>query len=264
MDTRELIAPLSSPTAEVIRAVGPGAEDPVAAAALVRHLNGTIRFGTDVQLPDIPSDSALGQQLALQWNCHLTQIPYATVALPVDYASLSRSTRRDHRRRERVWRGLREQGHQVTYHRTRCTSELLETYPVLARLHRLQWPGTTNTVTDAASDRRWHAVLERCGPTAFIAMLAVDGAIIAAQLCLRRGDHAYSLIPAMDPTQRELAPGHALLRYLTDDLASTGYRTLDLGRTTDDPGQHAYKSQYGATWSQTLTASGHALLNGGD
>jgi CelD/BcsL family acetyltransferase involved in cellulose biosynthesis len=250
--------------------VGPGAEEPAVAAALARHLDTLARSGTDVLLPDIPADSALAQQLTLHWSGHLSQTAYATVPLPVDYSSLSRSTRRDHQRRKRVWHDLHEHGHRVTYHRTQSTTELLETYPVLTRLQRLRWPDQPDqpdqpdTITTESRDRHRQlpTVLERCGPAAFLATLAVDDHICAAQLCLRRGHHVYSLLPAMDPAHRDHAPGHALLRHLTTDLATAGYRALDLGRTSPDPGQHAYKSQYGAVWTHALTASTHLLLNG--
>ncbi|MFF5019001.1 GNAT family N-acetyltransferase [Streptomyces sp. NPDC001165] len=245
------LRPLSAPTAEIIRPVGPGAEDPSVVAALIRHLTAHGEHGTEVILPDIPADSMLGRQLRAQWTGHLAETPYATVALPVDYSALSRSTRREHRRRQRTWDDL-SSAHRVLYRRTHSPTDLLETYPDLLRLHRLEWP---QQEPDTENDAAWHTVLERCGPGAFIATLAVDGHTVAAQLCLRRGTRAYSLLPAMDPAYRSLAPGHALLRYLTADLAATGHRTLDLGRTTSDPGQHGYKSQYGVIWTSSLTAS---------
>jgi CelD/BcsL family acetyltransferase involved in cellulose biosynthesis len=96
-------------------------------------------------------------------------------------------------------------------------------------------------------------VLNRCGPgTAFIATLALDGEVVAAQLCLTRNRRAYSVVPAMHPNYKDLAPGHALLRHLAQDLTCAGYEHLDLGRTV--PGQHAYKNQYRPRWSETLCA----------
>ncbi|MGX5186249.1 GNAT family N-acetyltransferase [Streptomyces avermitilis] len=245
------LRPLSAPTAEVIRPVGPGAEDPSVTAALIGHLRAHGEDGAEVVLADIPADCTLGRHLRAQWAGHRAETPYATVTLPVDYSALSRSTRREHRRRQRTWDDL-SRTHHVLYRRTHSSTDLLETYPRLLRLHRLEWP---EQAPGAEDDAAWRTVLERCGPGAFIATLAVDGHIVAAQLCLRRGVRAYSLLPAMDPAYRSLAPGHALLRYLTADLAAAGHRILDLGRTRSDPGQYAYKAQYGAIWTESLTAS---------
>ncbi|MFD0069980.1 hypothetical protein, partial [Streptomyces sp. NPDC127574] len=52
--------------------------------------------------------------------------------------------------------------------------------------------------------------------------------------------------------QRHLAPGHALLRYLTEDLAGEGFEVLDLGRTIG--AQQAYKQQYRPAWTRTVSA----------
>ncbi|MER5376289.1 GNAT family N-acetyltransferase [Streptomyces sp. NPDC002553] len=52
-------------------------------------------------------------------------------------------------------------------------------------------------------------VLEHCAPFEFITTLTLDARPVAAQLCLRHKDRVYSVITAMDPTPRDLAPGYA-------------------------------------------------------
>ncbi|WP_256339321.1 GNAT family N-acetyltransferase [Streptomyces sp. 5112.2] len=79
-----------------------------------------------------------------------------------------------------------------------------------------------------------------------------------AQLCLRPRPRVYSVVTAMDPACREMAAGHALLHLLCADLTTDGCTALDLGRTTTDPGQRAYKAAYGAIWTTTHTFT-HAL-----
>ncbi|MFD5271555.1 GNAT family N-acetyltransferase [Streptomyces sp. NPDC058335] len=132
------------------------------------------------------------------------------------------------------------------------SNELLTAYAVLARLHARRWAGYAPPASSPHTPGALHrsAVLERCGANmAFIATLAVDDEIVAAQLCLtrhrlfRRADHRPSFI---------LAPGHALLRHLAQDLTTAGCEYLDLGRTV--PGQHAYKDEYRPRWSRTVSA----------
>ncbi|GGP95365.1 GNAT family N-acetyltransferase [Streptomyces melanogenes] len=259
-DGHDRIRPLSAPTAECIRAVGPGSERLAVANALVRCLVGLARDGTEVGLADVPADSALAHQLAAQWNGYLEQTPYATIALPVGYAGLSRTTQRGHRRRQRLWDNLTEHGHRVRYRRTQSTTELLEMLPTLESLHRLRRPDQTEGLLHQGL-QPWRTALERCGTAAFIATLTLDEDVVAAQLCLHRGHRVHSVLPAMNPTAYALAPGHALLRNLTADLERSGYRTLDLGRTRPEPGQIHYKAQYAATWTRTLAIHSHPLLN---
>ncbi|WP_406003909.1 GNAT family N-acetyltransferase [Streptomyces sp. NBC_00829] len=247
------VTPLSTPAAEYVRIVGPDAEQPGVAAAIAEALT---RFDADVMLPDVPASSALGRYIS-QWQHALTRC--ARVDLPVPYASMSRSTRRDHRRRQRDWHALAESGHCVTYHRTQSPAELLDAYTVLAHLHQLRRHDRTELLGLTSADERLRAVLERCADMAFIATLTLDGRAVAAQLCLHRGRHAYSMLPAMDPAHQDLAPGHALLRRLSDELTTAGYASLDLGRTTCAPGQAAYKNSYAPVWTGTLTAARRTL-----
>ncbi|MFH9089225.1 GNAT family N-acetyltransferase [Streptomyces sp. NPDC017676] len=69
----------------------------------------------------------------------------------------------------------------------------------------------------------------RCAPTAFIATQTDDTRPIAAQLCLRRKDRVHSVITVMEPAQRDLATGHALLHRLREDPTGEGFTLLDLG-----------------------------------
>ncbi|MET7621302.1 GNAT family N-acetyltransferase [Streptomyces sp. NPDC005408] len=247
---RTEVQPLSAPTAEYIRLVGPDAEEPHVAAAIAHTL---ATLGADVMMPDVPSNSALGRHVAAQWQHTITRC--ARIDLPVPYAAMSRATRREHKRRKRAWDQLTTSSRTVAYHRTSSAAELLAAYPALCHLHRLRWssPRPDHRLTPA--DEQFRAVLQHCSSMAFIATLAVDESVVAAQLCLHRGRYVYSLLPAMDPAQQELAPGHALLRTLTDDLTAAGFNTLDLGRTTCSPGQLAYKAQYAPVWTTTLTAA---------
>lgn len=252
---------LSAPMGEYIRAVGPAAEDPQVCAALTRYLEDLADHGHYVDMAGLPAGGALARHLAPtdpataggRWHTRITDC--AEIPLPLAYEEMSRSTRRDHRRRQRTWDEL-AQSHNVTYHRTRNNDELLTAYAVLARLHAHRWAGHTPPAgtPHTPGAPHWPAVLDRCGAEmAFIATLAVDTEIIAAQLCLTQHHRAYSVAPAIHPLHHDLAPGHALLRHLAQDLTAAGYRYLDLGRTV--PGQHAYKGQYRPRWSQTLSAT---------
>ncbi|MEU6331470.1 GNAT family N-acetyltransferase [Streptomyces sp. NPDC047049] len=177
--------------------------------------------------------------------------PCARVALPLDLQSLSRSTRREHRRREHTWSRMATE-RDVRYRRTCGPGELLDAFQHLRRLHQARWaeqlplPG----IAPSAGSLQWEPVLRNC-PEAFVATLAVDGDVLAAQLCLQGEETVYSVVPAMDPAHKHIAVGHALLRALIADLTSAGFRTLDLGRTVN--GQ-TYKSQYAPRWSRTLSA----------
>ncbi|MFD5814779.1 GNAT family N-acetyltransferase [Streptomyces sp. NPDC127038] len=255
---RTRILPLSAPHAECVRPIGPYAEDPGVARALAFHLLLTDDAGADVVMTDIPAPSALGQVLTLLcqdvgWDC--TTTPSAVIQLPVHYDRLPTSTQRQHTRRRRTWGRLTDAGRSITYTRTRHTADLLNAFVVLARLHQQRWTGhdpLPGSLTAADQDQ-WLAVLRNIGAAhACIATLAVDNRVIAAQLLLTRGPRCYSLIPAMDPSQRHLAPGHALLRHLIEDLTGEGFDALDLGRTTGL--QQAYKRQYAPVWTDTLSA----------
>ena len=251
------VTPLSTPAAEYVRITGPDAEQPAVAAAIAEALT---RLDADVMLPDVPATSALGRYVS-QWQHALTRC--ARIDLPVPYERMSRTTRRDHRRRQRDWDALAPAGHTITYHRTESAAELRDAYSVLARLHRLRWR-TAGDAGRLSADDRLRSILEDCTGSAFISTLALDGQVIAAQLCFHRGTHVYSLLPAMDPARQDLAPGHALLRYLTQDLTASGFLSLDLGRTTCAPGQLSYKASYGPIWSATLTAARRTMPVRGD
>ncbi|MFD5271502.1 GNAT family N-acetyltransferase [Streptomyces sp. NPDC058335] len=250
---------LSAPMGEYVRAVGPAAEDLRVSASLARYLEELGFDGHHVDIAGLPAGGALARHLtpteaapAGRWHTSVTDC--AEIRLPLAYEAMSRSTRRDHKRRQRAWDEL-ARTRTVTYRRTRDSDELLTAYEVLADLHARRWAGHTTPAgsphTPGAS--YWPAVLERCGTdTAFIATLSVDAQTVAAQLCLTRHRRAYSVVPAMDPHYKDLAPGHALLRRLAQDLAADGYEYLDLGRTV--AGQHAYKDQYRPRWSKTVSA----------
>ncbi|MFD4412481.1 GNAT family N-acetyltransferase [Streptomyces sp. NPDC058475] len=250
------IFPLSAPHAEYVRPVGARAEDGSVAASLAFYLLLVAEDGGQVEMTDVPTTSSLGRYLTQAsadegWQHNLTAC--AEINLPLDLAAMSRTTRRDHLRRNRVWSRL-AQDQQVTYHRTRCMDELLDAYEVLAHLHQRRWEGHALLpgAPLAADANQWRAVLRHCGAAgATIATLAVDGEPIASQLCLIRGSKCFSVLTAMDPRHRHLAPGHALLRHLARALPDEGIRTLDLGRTA--PGQRSYKAQYRPIWTDTVS-----------
>ncbi|MEU4112864.1 GNAT family N-acetyltransferase [Streptomyces sp. NPDC027717] len=241
---RTRVTPLSWPACELVRPVGESAE---AVSGLLQHLPG---LADDVLVADLAADCLLARQAFSRWGEPQAQTLYATVPLPVDLAGLSRSTRRDHTRRQRAVHAL---GDRVGYHRTRTASELAAAYEVLESLFRRRNSRRASVAGTADLDLPWRQALKYCAPLAFIATLALDARPVAAQLCLRREDRVYSVITAMDPAQRDLAPGHALLRTLCEDLAGEGCTSLDLGRTTAEDGQRSYKSAYGAVWTTTHT-----------
>ncbi|MGW2034698.1 GNAT family N-acetyltransferase [Streptomyces sp. NPDC001811] len=222
---------------------------------LVRRLP---QLAHDVLVADLAADSAPARQAYNRWGDPQTQTLYATVPLPVDLTSLSRSSRRDHTRRRKVMEAL---GDRIGYHRTRTASELLAAYDVLEVMFRRRNAPGAPTAGTADLALPWRQVLAHCAPIAFTATLTLDARPVAAQLCLRRGNRVHSLITAMDPAQRDLAPGHALLHRLCEDLTDDGCTLLDLGRTTAEDGQRAYKAAYGAVWTtiHTYALSGPAL-----
>jgi hypothetical protein len=246
---------LSSPVAEYIRAVGPHSFRQDVAEALVRGLRDLAQDGQPLVISDVPADTPLGRAIAAQPDWAQVAAGCAQIPLPVPWAEMSRTTRRQHRRRQRVWDELATEGHKIVYSRTRTAIELAEAVAVLRRLDTARRAGQARQFDATAEEATWSAVL-RCGPdTAFVATLSLDGTPVAAQLCLYRDRRCYSLRPAMSPDHLELACGHALLRYLTDDLTRDGFTLLDLGRTINSAGQVGYKSQYLATWTETLAAT---------
>jgi CelD/BcsL family acetyltransferase involved in cellulose biosynthesis len=244
-DGRTRVSPLSWPASEQVRPVGDESQETV--GVLLRHLP---HLADQVVAADFPEDALLTRQAQSQWGGPDTQTLYATVALPVDLSALSRTTRRDHTRRRRTVQAL---GERVGYRRTSTRAELLHAYELLEVLYRRR--NALRPAADRTADLTlpWRQVLAECAQNAFIATLTLDAQAVAAQLCLRRADRAYSVITAMDPAVRDFAPGHALLHLLCEDLADDGCTALDLGRTTDDPGQRSYKAAYGARWTTTRT-----------
>ncbi|MFD5079558.1 GNAT family N-acetyltransferase [Streptomyces sp. NPDC058371] len=248
--------PLSAPHAEYVRPIGPHAEDPSVVAALAFCLLLFAEDGGQVEMTDVPIGSGLGQCLTQatadgDWQHRIN--PCAEIRLPLDFDAMSRTTRRNHVRRKRIWKSL-DVDHHVTYQQTRCVDELLSAYDVLVQLHQSRWEGHAQLpgALIASDADQWRSVLRHCGEAgATIATLVLDGETIASQLCLTRGTTCFSVLSAMDPRQQHLAPGHALLRFLATALPAEGIRTLDLGRTA--PGQRAYKSQYQPHWSNTVS-----------
>lgn len=240
------IRPLSSPHAEDVRVLGPGADDLEITASLISVLAAFARGGDQVVVPDLRGEVALGRALASAPGWEHSEAGYASVPLPLDLGAMPAATRKAHRRRAGRLAALAAEGHHLTYRRSRTAEELVAAYRELADLHERQW-GVP--LPDAAA---WPGVLSRCGPgLAFVATLDLDHRPVAAQLCLVRGRTCYSLRTARTPDQGRLAFGHALLRWLATDLAGDGYTALDLGRTID--GQHRYKDEYGPDWSKVLT-----------
>lgn len=247
---KQRLRPLGAPHAEYIRAVGPGSSWSPVAAALAQYLFDAAADGAVVVMPDLPSDTCLGQILHAQPEWQHTHVMCAKVDLPVDFAALSRSTRRDHVRRERIWSALTAQG-RVGYTHTRTSDELALGFSAAQQLHRRRWAGHPNPAD--LDQTGLLEVIKHCGPTeAFVATLRLDSAVVAAAVCLHRGGDCYSLLPAWDPAVADLAPGHALTRRLAASLTLQGYRRLDLGRTL--PHQISYKRQYNAVWTSTVTA----------
>ncbi|WP_369228538.1 GNAT family N-acetyltransferase (plasmid) [Streptomyces sp. R39] len=241
------------PYCEYVTPVGSGAQDHRVAEALASRVTGLARNGAVVTLENVPARSALGTALRTQPGWRHTTSRTAVVPLPLNMAELSKSLRRQHARRERA---LADSG-RVTYRRTRTAGGLLDAIPALKTLYTAQ----RETDDRGPTPRAWTEVLRRCAGSAFIAEATLDGAVMASQLCLYRGRHCYSVLPAMNPAMRHLAPGHALLRWLAGDLATSGFSCLDLGPTRDIPGQVEYKSQYSPIWGVTLSsvADGAAL-----
>ncbi|WP_433855225.1 GNAT family N-acetyltransferase [Streptomyces kronopolitis] len=246
------IRPLGSPVAEYIRAVGPGSCRPAVAAAFARYLVDAAREAY-VVMPDLPSDSHLGRILAAQTIWQHSTVPCATIPLPIDFAAMSRATRRDHARRERTWTLLTAQG-RVEYARSTTSDDLACGFSEAQQLHRRRWAGHPVVHPDAGRAGLLE-VMQHCGPEeSFVATLRLDGVVAAAMVLLDRGDACYSLLATMDPDRADLAVGHALTRRLAADLTLRGYSWLDLGRTLPAPGQLRYKASYQPIWKTTITA----------
>ncbi|MEU0038288.1 GNAT family N-acetyltransferase [Streptomyces sp. NPDC006333] len=240
---RPRITPLSTPYAPCLRPIGPHANDPAVARAFTFHLLlAAEQEDAEVALESVDADSPLGHALHLvsadiSWT--RTASAHTTILLPVRYDTLSPSVQREHARRRRTWTRL-VTDHAITYTRTRHLKDLLSTAKVWEDLQRGHGP-----LQHDAETGDWQSVLEKAGAaTACIAVLRIDDHVIAAQLCLTRGPHCYTLPLVADPAHRHLAPGHALLRHLVDDLAADGIHTLHLDPTTSR--HHASRGQYGA------------------
>lgn len=248
-DGRSRVLPLGSPWSEYVGPVGPGADHPAVAVALADALRG-LASTASVVLPDIPATSGLGRALSArpaEWD--RSSSPYAVVGLP-----LPEPRGRDHRRRRTRWAALDAAG-RVEYRRTRDTPELLAALRDLTSLHSRRWASAT------PSDAPWPDVLRRCGSGfATIATLLLDGEPVAAQLLLYRGRRLYSLLTGWEPRHRNLSPGHALLRAISEEIAprrddgQNVFDSLDLGRTI--AGQVAYKALYGPMWGKVATFTG--------
>ncbi|WP_413754803.1 GNAT family N-acetyltransferase [Streptomyces sp. MMBL 11-3] len=212
-----------SPAAH-LRLAGPHAEDDAVARAFALHLLLWHETGIDLALAEPHADTALGRAVREVLPDRLTTnaTPPAVLALPFHFEALAPSRQREHARRCRHWAHLAAT-HTVTYQRSHHQQALLAGLDVLTALQKLG--------PDAAAP--WRALAPAIGASgAFVADLHVDGAPIAAQLCLTRGRRCYSAAQAAHPGYRHLAPAHALLRHLLDDLAQEGFHTLDPGRGT--------------------------------
>ncbi|MER6443397.1 GNAT family N-acetyltransferase [Streptomyces sp. NPDC001185] len=196
----------------------------------------------DVALTSVDADSPLAHALHLvgadiSWT--RTAPARTAILLPVRYDTLPPSVQREHARRQRTWTRLAVT-HTINYTRTRHSQDLAVAAAVWADLQHRHGPHDNAGTTD------WISVLEhQRAPQASIATLSVDSTVIAAQLCLTRGPHCYTLPLTADPARRHLAPGHALLRHLVDDLAADGFHTLHLAPTTSR--HYAGRGQYGAS-----------------
>ncbi|MFF3489373.1 GNAT family N-acetyltransferase [Streptomyces sp. NPDC002701] len=228
--------PLSAPDTGHLHLVGPHAEDEAIARALALHLLLWQEAGADVTLPGLRADTALGS--AVRAICHdslTTDGPASSVvALPFDFGALAPSRQREHARRCRHWTHLAA-GHTITYRRSHHQQGLLSGLDVLASLHA----SAQHHHAGPTCASEWRDAVPAIGAkVAFVADLHVDDTPVAAQLCLTRGRRCYSVQQVAHPAYRHLAPAHALLRHLLDDLAQEGFHTLDPGHGTS-PGASA-------------------------
>lgn len=189
--------PLSAP---YVRPIGPHADDPTVARALAFHLLLVAeQDDTEVDMAAVGADSPLGHALHLvgadiSWT--RTTPARTPIQLPVRYDTLSPSVQREHARRRRTWTRLATD-HTITYTRTRHLKNLMAAATLWAALQRGHGPLQDNV---GAGD--WQTVLEEVGAAkACIATLSVDHTVVAAQLCLTRGPHCYTLpSPPTRPT----------------------------------------------------------------
>ncbi|MEU5239721.1 GNAT family N-acetyltransferase [Streptomyces lydicus] len=254
---KQRLRPLGTPHAEYVRAVGPGASQTAVVAGLMRYLLDAVADGCAVVMPDVPHHSTLGRFLAAQVDWQHSHVLCARIDVPVDFTAMSKSTRRDHTRRERVWSQLTLDG-RVGYHLTRTARELTAAADAAHRLNRRRWSG--HLLEGDADQAQILQVMPHCGPAeAFVATLTLDERIAATVICLQRGTTCYSLLPAFEPDLADLAPGHALTSRLTTTLTARGYRHLDLGRTLPAEPQRRYKAAWRPTWSTTITSSAGGL-----
>ncbi|MFF7415416.1 GNAT family N-acetyltransferase [Streptomyces lydicus] len=249
---KERIRPLGAPHAEYIRPVGPGASRPAVVTGLMRYLLDAAHDGACVVMPDVPHHSTLGQFLAAQPHWQHSQGLCARIDLPVDYAAMSKASRREHTRRERAWTQLAQQG-RVGFHLTRTARELTTAAAAAHRLHQRRWDG--HPLQGEADQAQLLDVLPYCGPAeAFVATLTLDQRIAATVICLQRSTTCYSLLPAWEPDLANLAPGHALTRRLAQRLTEQDFQHLDLGRTFPTAAQRRYKESYKPVWSTRITS----------
>jgi hypothetical protein len=225
-----------SPHAEYVGPVGPAAQDPATVAQFATRLEQLADDEGDiVELTDIPATCAWAKSLSLgpRWHCEPT--PCANVPLPVDYTAMSRSTRKEHRRRTRDWDNLTASGRHVAYRRTTTVTELTTTYVELLDLHGLRRPDEYQ----AHTEKTWTAVLQNTGShTAVIATLELDAITVAAQLCLHRGQRCYFLRPAIHPAHAQLD----LTRHARSPVHTrTGLRTYRSTALTALPGATAHR-----------------------
>ncbi|GGX56411.1 GNAT family N-acetyltransferase [Streptomyces noursei] len=254
---RQIVSPLSAPHAECVEVVGPGASRPGVAAAMADYLTQRANSGLAIALTDVPAESPLARELLSRSGWHTRHVPNALVHLPLAWQSMAPSMRRQHAKRERR---LRTGAHDIVYRRTRTTGELLAAYEVLDQLHSARWDSSPSPT---GTDIRWSDILRHCtSGVAFIASITIDGIPAASQLCLFRSQVCFSLRPAMNPHLGRLAPGHLLLRRLSDDLSSAGFTELDLGRTKETSGQLGYKQQYFPEWKKSMSFCTHPSLSG--
>ncbi|MEW2573292.1 GNAT family N-acetyltransferase [Streptomyces sp. NPDC047070] len=221
------VEPLSTRPATHTHLIGPHAERDAVAEAFALHLLLLQETGADVMLPGLRADTAFGR--AVQAICPdslTTQAsPPAALALPFSFEALAPSRQRAHARRCRHWAQLAAT-HTITYRRSHHQRALRAGLKVLTALHqaeqaRPRGPGTAVP---------WRAVAPALGAAgAFVADLHIDTIPVAAQLCLTRGHACYSVEQVTHPGYRHVAPGHALLRHLLDDLTQEGFHTLHSG-----------------------------------
>ncbi|WP_221354685.1 GNAT family N-acetyltransferase [Streptomyces beigongshangae] len=226
---RTQILPLSAPHATQVRLTGPHADNEAVARALALHLLLLHDTGADLALPGVRADTAFGRAVrtVVQDNLLTDASPPPVLALPFHADALAPSRRREHARRCRHWAQLAA-SRPVTYRRSHHQQALLDGLRVLAALQQTcpAGPGAADTIP-------WRRIVPDIGATgAFVADLHIDGAPVAAQLCLTRQHRCYSAAQITHPAYRHIAPAHALLRHLLDDLAHEGFHTFDPGRGT--------------------------------